>query len=57
MIGLGMGLQVNVDLAFGISTNSYRDKFASIFEGLSKIVGLSWRLVRELAISSGSLTS
>jgi hypothetical protein len=57
MIGIGMGLQVNVALAFGITTNLSRENFASILEGLSKIVGLSWRCVRELAISSGSLTS
>jgi hypothetical protein len=53
MIGIGMGLQVNVALAFGITTNLSRENFASILEGLSKIVGLSWRCVRELAISSG----
>jgi hypothetical protein len=57
MIGLGIGLQVNVKLAFRITTNSFREKFASILEGLLKIVGLSWKCVRESAISYGSLTS
>jgi hypothetical protein len=47
MIGLGIRIQVNVKLAFGITTNSLREKFASILEDLLKAVALSWKEMHE----------
>jgi uncharacterized membrane-anchored protein len=42
MIGLSVGIQVDVKLVLGTSTNSSRKEFTLILEYLSKIIALSW---------------